>query len=134
MFQPSNVDQAQGMQAASVVMMVSPLAEAGAAAAVEAVGMGARVEAGATAVPTGVQANKAVGIEGRGLLCQLLPALDDDIDIFGIQLDAVSRAVRLGELPRGWFRFPRTGRTPVPRAADGSGSARRISSTGFCLG
>jgi len=79
MFQPSNVDQAQGMQAASVVMMVSPLAEAGAAAAVEAVGMGARVEAGATAVPTGVQANKAVGIEGRGLLCQLLPALDDDI-------------------------------------------------------
>ena len=45
MFQPSNVDQAQGMHAANVMMLVSPLAEAGAAAAVEAIGTGARVEA-----------------------------------------------------------------------------------------
>ena len=60
-FTPTNEDQRQGVQAANAVMLVSPLAEAGAAAVVEAIGTGARVEAGATAVQTGVQANKAVG-------------------------------------------------------------------------
>lgn len=44
MFQPSNVDQAQGMQAASVMMMLSPLAEAGAAAAVGAMESSAAAE------------------------------------------------------------------------------------------
>ncbi len=49
LFTPSNVDQQQGMQAASAVMLVSPLAEAGATAAVEAIGTGTRVETGVAA-------------------------------------------------------------------------------------
>ncbi len=56
-FTPTNEDQRQGVQAANAVMLVSPLAEAGATALVEAVGMGARVEAGAAAtVPTSIPA------------------------------------------------------------------------------
>jgi RHS repeat-associated protein len=58
---PSNVDQQQGMNAANAVMLVSPVAEAGATAAVEALGTATRVETATEAVQTGVQANKAVG-------------------------------------------------------------------------
>jgi hypothetical protein len=57
--QPANEDQRQGMEAANVVMLVAPLAEAGAAALVDAVGTGVRVEAGAAAatdVPTSIPA------------------------------------------------------------------------------
>ena len=43
--QPTNADQQQGMEAANAVMLVSPVAEAGATAAVEAIGTGASAEA-----------------------------------------------------------------------------------------
>ena len=50
-FTPSNSDQRDGMEAASGVMIVSPLAEAGATGVIGAIGTGARVEAGtATAI------------------------------------------------------------------------------------
>ena len=46
-FTPVNTDQRLGMEAANIMMLVSPLAEAGATGIVNAIGTGARVEAGA---------------------------------------------------------------------------------------
>ena len=61
LYTPANAEQSQGAQSANAVMLVAPVAEAGATALVDALGTGAKVEAGTTAVQTGVQANKAVG-------------------------------------------------------------------------
>jgi RHS repeat-associated protein len=61
LYTPANAEQNQGAQSANAVMLVAPVAEAGATALVDALGTGAKVEAGTTAVQTGVQANKAVG-------------------------------------------------------------------------
>jgi RHS repeat-associated protein len=58
-FTPANEEQQQGANAANAVMLVAPVAEAGAAALVEAVGTGTRVETGAAAatdVPTSIPA------------------------------------------------------------------------------
>ncbi|MGO4881090.1 MAG: RHS repeat-associated core domain-containing protein, partial [Bryobacteraceae bacterium] len=58
-FTPANEEQQQGQQAANAVMLVAPVAEAGATALVEAVGTGTRVEAAAAAatdVPTSIPA------------------------------------------------------------------------------
>ncbi len=58
-FQAANFDQQQGMESVTGAMLVSPLAEAGAAAAVDAMGTATRVEAGTAAVtdvPTSIPA------------------------------------------------------------------------------
>lgn len=60
-FQPSNADQAQGMEAMGVALVATPLAEAAAGKAVQVIGTGAVVESGANATKTGVQANKLAG-------------------------------------------------------------------------
>lgn len=49
-FTASNVDQQQGMEAAQVVMIVAPVAEAGAAKLVDAIGTGAKVETGVAGI------------------------------------------------------------------------------------
>jgi RHS repeat-associated protein len=58
-FQATNGDQREGMESFNGAMLVSPLAEAGAAAAVEVMGTATRVEAGTAAVtevPTSIPA------------------------------------------------------------------------------
>lgn len=54
-FTASNIDQQQGIEAAQIVMIVAPMAEAGAAKAVEAIGAGTKAEAAAAATATAGQ-------------------------------------------------------------------------------
>lgn len=66
-FTPMNSEQRQGLDSANAVMLVAPLAEAGATALVNAVGTGARVEAGtATAVQETGGVYKLPAQEGSG--------------------------------------------------------------------
>jgi RHS repeat-associated protein len=65
-FTPSNQDQKEGMEAANVVMMLSPLAEAGASTAAGAVGTAARVEEGVAAAQETGTIYKLPPQEGSG--------------------------------------------------------------------